>query len=29
MEKQAIALADAVETAGPRPPVRGRAKAAP
>ena len=28
MEKQAIALADAVETAGPRPPVRGRAKAA-
>ena len=27
MEKQAIALADAVETAAPRPPVRGRAKA--
>ena len=26
MEKQAIALADAVETAGPRPPVRGRGK---
>ena len=28
MEKQAIALADAVETAGPRPPVRGRGKSA-
>jgi biopolymer transport protein ExbB len=28
MEKQAIALADAVETAGPRPPVRGRSKSA-
>lgn len=27
MEKQAIALADAVETAAPRPPVRGRSKA--